>query len=88
MGDGYGEPVPNARGERDDHLGDADHLQVEDQLRIGRNSRDRLGAIGKISGNSDATFSAHREALNTNVPALDDLTRANLEFERLTLLVS
>lgn len=69
------------------NLLDLDKLKVKDQGRVLGNARDALVAIGKLCWHCDATLSTNLHALNTNVPTADDVAGAELERERLALLV-
>lgn len=69
-------------------LVDSDALDVKDQVGVGRNVRGRaLLAVRKRSGDGKATLTAGGDASDTDVPALNDFTDAELEGERLALLV-
>jgi hypothetical protein len=69
-------------------LTDRDALDVEDQVGVGGNVRGRaLLAVRKRGGDGEATLTAGGHAGDTDVPALDDLADAELEGERLALLV-
>jgi hypothetical protein len=69
-------------------LTDRDALDVEDQVRVGRDVRGRtLLAVCERSGDGEATFTARGHAGDTDVPALDNLADAKLEGEWLALLV-
>lgn len=68
-------------------LFDLKDLQVENQFRVGRDTRKSLLAVCEMRRNSDTTFSANSHALNTNFPALDDLSLTELESEGFALLV-
>lgn len=62
-------------------------LDVEDQIRVGGNIAYTLVPIGQLGWDGDATLSANGKTEDTNVHALDDLTRSDLESEWLSLLV-
>lgn len=68
-------------------LFDLKEFNVEDQLRVGRNAGKSLLAVRQVRRNRDTTLTTDSHASNTNIPALDDLTLAKLECERLALLV-
>lgn len=70
-----------------EQLLDAQQLDVKDERRVAGNARKRLVSIGHLGGNSDATLSTSGHAGETEIPALDDLTSAELEAERAALLV-
>lgn len=70
-----------------DPLLDLDELDIEDESAVGRDAGEGLAAVGEVGGNSQPTLATDGHAENTNVPALDDLTLANLEAERRALLV-
>lgn len=70
------------------HLADRNALDVEDQVGVGWDVRgSTLLAVCKRGGDRQATLTTSGHAGNTNVPALDDLADAELEGERLALLV-
>lgn len=69
------------------HSLDLKKFDIEDQRAIGGNARKATGAVGKMSGDSETALTTNSHANNTNVPALDHLSLASLEGERLTLLV-
>lgn len=69
------------------HLADRDALDVEDQVRVGRDIGEGLVAVGQLGGDGEPALTTGRDALDTNVPALDDLADAELEGEWLALLV-
>ena len=66
---------------------DVDKLDVKDECRVLGNAGDILAAICVLCWNGETTFAANSHALNTNVPALDHLSGAELERERFALLV-
>lgn len=66
---------------------DLEELDVEGQLAVAGDTRKGLGAVGEAGGDGKATLAANAHADNTDVPALDDLALADLERERLALLV-
>jgi hypothetical protein len=69
-------------------LVDRNALDVEDQVRVGRNVRgSTLLAVRHGGGNGEAALTTSGHASDTDVPALDDLANTELEGERLTLLV-
>lgn len=69
------------------HSLDLKKFDIEDQCAIGGNARKATGAVGKMSGDSETALTTNSHANNTNVPALDHLSLASLEGERLALLV-
>lgn len=70
-------------------LVDLDNLDVEDEGGATGNVRgSATGAVGVVSGDGDAALGANGHAGDTDVPALDDLAAAELEGERLALLVA
>jgi hypothetical protein len=69
-------------------LTDGDALDVEDQVRVGRNVRGRtLLSVCERGGNGKTTLTTGGHASDTDVPALDDLADTELEGEWLALLV-
>lgn len=66
---------------------DLEKLDVKDQLAVGGDAGESLGAVGEVGGDGQATLAANGHADDANVPALDDLAAAGLEGERLALLV-
>ena len=66
---------------------DLQQLDVEDEGAVGRDAGEGFAAIGGRGGNRQATLAADSHAEDTDIPALDDLTLADLEGERGTLLV-
>lgn len=66
---------------------DLKHLDIEGQRAVGRNAGHTPRAVGEIGRDGQASLAANGHADNANVPALDDLVLADLEAERLTLLV-
>lgn len=69
-------------------LVDRDTLDVEDQVRVGGDVRgSTLLAVSHRGGDGEATLATSGHASDTDVPALDDLADAELESERLALLV-
>jgi hypothetical protein len=69
-------------------LTDRDALDVEDQVRVGRDVRGRtLLSVCERGGNGKTTLATGGHAGDTNVPALDDLADTKLEGEWLALLV-
>lgn len=66
---------------------DLEELDVKGQCAVGRDARKASGAVGKVGGNGQAALTANGHADDTNVPTLDDLALADLEGERLALLV-
>lgn len=67
---------------------DLEALDVEDQGGVGWDAREGLGAVGEVGGNGDSALTTDGHAGDTNVPTLDDLASAELEGERLALLVA
>lgn len=63
-------------------------LDIEDEVRVGRDIRAH-GAVtvAQFRGDGDAALATDRQAEDTDVHALDDLTGADLEGERLALLI-
>ena len=68
-------------------LFDLQKLDVEDQLGVARDSRKALLAVSKMRRNGDTALATRGHASNTDIPTLDDFTLAELEGERLALLV-
>jgi len=69
-------------------LADRDALDVEDQVRVRGNVRGSTTlAVRKSGGDGETTLATGCHASDTDVPALDDLANAELERERLALLV-
>lgn len=66
---------------------DLKQLDVELQGAVGGDAGKTLGAVGKVGGDGQTTLAADGHALETDIPALDDLSLACLEGERLALLV-
>lgn len=66
---------------------DLKELDIEGELRVGRDTRDTLLAVGKVRRDEDAAFTTSGHTSNTDVPALNDLALAQLEGEWLSLLV-
>lgn len=70
------------------HLSDRNALDIEDQVRVGRNVRgSTLLAVSHRGGDSKTTLTASSHASDTDVPALDHLADTELEREWLALLV-
>ena len=66
------------------YLFDTQTLDIKDQLRIRRNVRRRAFLpVPKIAGDRDASFTAHTQSSNANVPTLDHISSTQLECERL-----
>lgn len=79
---------PRIAYKRSSRLVDRNALDVEDQVRVGRNVRgSTLLAVGHGGGNGEAALTTGGHASDTDVPALDDLTNTKLEGKRLALLV-
>ena len=84
-----------SRGERyipiyschDARLLDLKKLDVEDEGAVAGDAGEGLAAVRHAGGDSKAPLSADGHAEDADVPALDDLALANLEAERLALLV-
>lgn len=70
------------------NLLDLEELDVEDQGAVGGDAGKGAAAVGVVGRDGEATLATDSHAGNTDVPALDDLTLAELEGERGTLLVS
>jgi hypothetical protein len=68
-------------------LVDGNALDVEDELRVGGDAGYRLAAVCELGGDAETTLAAGLHAEDADVPALDDLADAELEAERLALLV-
>lgn len=68
-------------------LVERDHLDVEDEGRVGGDAGERRLAVGQVGGDGYPALGANRHAGDTNVPALDDIASTELEGERLALLV-
>lgn len=68
-------------------LFDLKDLQVEDQFRVGWDTRKSLLAVCEMRRDSDTTFSANSHTLDANFPALDDLSLTELESKGFALLV-
>jgi hypothetical protein len=69
-------------------LTDGDALDVEDQVRVGRDVRRcTLLAVCHRGGDGEATLAASGHASDTDIPALDDLANTELEGKRLALLI-
>ena len=62
-------------------LVERDHLDVEDEGRVGGDATLCTLTIGKSRWNCEQTFTADLHASDTLVPSLDDLTLAELELE-------
>jgi hypothetical protein len=60
-------------------------LTIEDQLRVGRDSGNTLGAVGKVSGDGEPALASNLHADEADVPTLDDFTLSKTEGERLAL---
>lgn len=68
-------------------LFDLEELDIEDQLRVTGDTGESLLAVGKVRRDGDTALTTDSHAGDTDIPALDDLTLAELEVERLALLV-
>lgn len=68
-------------------LFDLKTFNIKDQLRVGRNTGESLLAVRKVRRDGDTALRANCHASNSNLPALDDFALAELEGERLSLLV-
>lgn len=68
-------------------LFDLQQLNIEDQLRVGGDTREGLSAVGHLGRNRNATLTTDSHAGHTDVPSLDNLALAELEAKRLALLV-
>lgn len=68
-------------------LFDLEELHIEDQLRVTGDTGESLLAVGEVRRDGDAALTTDSHAGDTDIPALDDLTLAELEGERLALLV-
>lgn len=67
---------------------DLKHLDVEDELGVWWDVRWCTSAtVTKVSWDGDTTFTTDSKTGDTNIPALDDFTGAELELEWLSLLV-
>ena len=66
---------------------DLEKLNVERQLAVARNAGERLRAVCELGGDRQTTLATNAHADDTDVPSLDDLAFADLEGERLALLV-
>lgn len=62
-----------------------DELEVEGELRIWWDSGQLLASVGVLCWHNDASLSTDTHALDTDVPALDDIAVTKLELERLAL---
>lgn len=69
------------------NLFDLQKLDIEDELGVTGDTGESLLAVGELRRNGDTTLTTGGHTGDTNVPALDDLTLAQLEGERLALLV-
>lgn len=66
---------------------DLEKLDVKGKLAVSGDTGKGAGAVGELGGDGEATLATDGHADNTDVPALDDFTLADLEGERLSLLV-
>lgn len=62
-------------------------LDVENKCGIGGNTRQGLLSVCKAGGNSDTALTTGSHAGDTNIPAFDDFSFAELECEGLAFLV-
>ena len=62
-------------------------LDVEHELRVGRNAGHALVAVGHVRWDGELALAAGGDALEADVPALDDLAGADLDCKGLPLLV-
>ncbi len=80
--------LPRVDSHREMCLSDRDALDIEDQVRVGRDVRgSALLAVSHRGRDSEATLAASSHASDTNIPTLDDLAGTELEREWLALLV-
>jgi hypothetical protein len=71
-----------------DHLFHAEHLEVEDEFRVGRNLWwCAFASITEIRGNGQPSLATNSHSSNTDIPSFDDFTDTELEAERFPLLV-
>lgn len=68
-------------------LFDLQQLDIEDQLGVGWDAGNALLAVREMRRDRDAALATDGHAGDTDIPALDDLALAQLESERLSLLV-
>lgn len=66
---------------------DLKKLDVEDESAVAGDAREGLAAVRHAGGDRKAPLAADGHAKDADVPALDDLALADLEAERLALLV-
>ena len=66
---------------------DLEELDVEDEGAVAGDAGQGPAAVRHVGGDSETPLAADGQAEHTDVPALDDLALANLEAERLALLV-
>lgn len=66
---------------------DLQQLDVKDQSTVAGDAGHALAAVRLAGGNGQATLTADSHALDTDVPAVNDLALAQLEGERGALLV-
>ena len=69
------------------NLFDLKELDIEDHLRVGWDSGKGLLSVCEMRRNRNAALTTDSHAGNTDIPALNDLALAELEAERLALLV-
>ena len=62
-------------------------LDIESELRIGRDARGAFAAIAQARGDNDATFAFNAHASHANLPSFDNLACAKLESEWRAFLV-
>lgn len=64
------------------------HLEVEEEFRVGRNLRwCPFTAIGKIGRNGQSSLAPNSHTHYANIPAFDDFTSAKFEAKRFALFV-
>lgn len=66
---------------------DLQQLDVEDQGAVAGDAWQALAAVGLAGRDSQATLASNGHALDTDIPALNDLALAQLKGKRRTLLV-
>lgn len=62
-----------------------DELEVEGELRVWWDAGQLLASVGVLCWHNDASLRTDTHALDTDVPALDDIAVTELELERLAL---
>lgn len=70
------------------HAGDTDELGLKDESSTAGDGADAAVAVAKLGWNRESSLLANAHVEKTLVPALDDLTSANLEVERGTAIVA